>query len=204
METRWFFMVQALKIYLYGGFFHAILRTEPIERMKRMKKLLVLLCALILFTVSAHAQTEYTAMCNGTPVLTLQYDEKGYALDTESYLSSSFGGHTWLGMFFNGSLTVELSADMFADQPDLRDMDALAAYLTVKLADEQCTLLEQYVTAQYTPFALFSLNGPTGPSYYAATLSHGYIVHFEIYNLRGGVGPDALATLKALLEGARV
>ena len=68
-----------------------------------MKKGLLLLCALALLVLScAHAETEFVIPCGGQPALTLRYDENVYTLDRESYLSSSFGAHTWLGMFYDG------------------------------------------------------------------------------------------------------
>ncbi|MBQ9300118.1 MAG: hypothetical protein IJ214_06360 [Clostridia bacterium] len=170
-----------------------------------MKKLLVLLCALTLAAVSAaHAQADFTALCGGQPIFTLQYDEKAFSLDTESYLGSSVGGHTWLGMLFDGSATVEFSADVYADLPADCDTSRLADYLSGLLAGEQCAFLEQYTSPGQVPFVIFSLNGAAGQSYYAALLVQGYAVHFEIYNLRGGVGPEALATLKSLLDGVRL
>ena len=170
-----------------------------------MKKLLVLLCLLTMITGSAaHAQADFTALCGGKPVLTLQYDENAFSLDTESYLSSSYGGHTWLGMLFNGSVTVELSADLYDGLAADCTLDQLADYLGAKLADEQCAYLERYTSPGNISFIIFSLNGAAGQSYYAALMAQGCAVHFEIYNLRGGVGPEALKTLKALLDGVKL
>ncbi len=167
-----------------------------------MKKRLLILCLLILLALRpACAETAYTAVCGSVPVLSLQYDETAFALDTESYLTSSFGAHTWLGMFYNGSCTVELSADWYPDLPAPGDPNALAQYLTGLLASAQGQWVETYTTPQFTSFVIFSLNGIYGPSYYAALLSQGYLVHFEIYNLRGGVDATALDTLKMLLNG---
>lgn len=161
------------------------------------KQLMVLLCALTLLTVTpASAQTNYAAACGATTVLNVAYDENAFELDTESYLASSRGSHTWLGIFYNGSYTVELAADRCGDLPADSDLNQLADYLCGALAQEQCQKIDTYGA-----FAIFSLSGPTGNSYYAATLSHGYVVHFEIYNMRGGVDASALSTLKKLLNG---
>jgi len=165
-----------------------------------MKKLMVLLCALTLITVSgARAQTDYTASCGGSRLLTVQYDENALQLDTESYLSSSRGSHTWLGMFYDGTYTIELSADRYSDLPADSDANQLSAYLCSALSQYQCAPLELYSAG--LPFVIFSLNGPMGQSYYAAALSNGYVVHFEIYNMRGGADGGALTALKALLNG---
>ena len=141
-----------------------------------MKKLLIALCALLLAVPGpALAQCDFTAFCGELPVLTLQYDESAFALDTESYLSGSIGGHTWIGMLSNRAVTVEMAAD-------------------------QCQPLEIYVTPGFVSFVILSLNGPAGQSYRAAVLSQGYIVYFELYNLLGGAAPEDLLTLKALLD----
>ena len=167
-----------------------------------MKKRLLVLCLLLLLALRpACAETAYTALCGGVPVLSLQYDETAFALDTESYLTGTFGAHTWLGMFYNGYCTVELSADWYPDLPAAGDPTALTQYLNALLSDAQGQWLETYTNPQFVSFALYSLNGMYGPSYYAALLSQGYLVHFEIYNLRGGVDITALDTLKGLLDG---
>ena len=170
-----------------------------------MKKLLVLLCALMLLPVfAAHAQTEFTGVCGGVPVMTLQYDESAFSLDTGSYLSSSYGGHTWLGMLYNGGDTVEISADLYPGLAAGSSLQQLADYLSTALAGEQCAYLGQYTAPSGAAFVLFSLNGSVGQSYYAALMSQGYVLHFEIYNLRGGAAPGALDTLKSLLNGVRL
>ncbi|MBQ9196115.1 MAG: hypothetical protein IJ157_02640 [Clostridia bacterium] len=168
-----------------------------------MKKLLVLICALALAALPALAETAYTAQCGGKPLLTLRYDEKAFRLGTESYLGSSVGGHTWLGMFGSDGATVEFSADLYDDLPANCSAAQLADYLNGRLSDEHCAYLEQYVPQSKLPFVIFSLNGGMGPSYYAAAVIRGYVVHFEIYNLRGGVNQDALTTLKTLLDGVK-
>ena len=169
-----------------------------------MKKLAVLICVLMLLAAPcALAEANYTALCGGVPVLNVSYDPGVFSLDTESYLYSTMGDHYWLGMFYNGSDTVEFSADRYPDLNPGSDINQLSAYLTAALAAEQCAPLEIYTNPGFISFALFSLNGSMGPSYYAALLSQGYVVHFEIYNLRGGAGPEALNTLKTLLDGVR-
>ena len=83
-----------------------------------MKKLLIALCALLLAVPGpALAQCDFTAFCGELPVLTLQYDESAFALDTESYLSGSVGGHVWIGMLSNRAVTVEMAADLCPDLP---------------------------------------------------------------------------------------
>ena len=167
-----------------------------------MKKLLVLICAMTLLTVSsACAQTDYTARCGGTPVLTVRYDEGSLRLDTDSYLGSSGGGHYWLGMFYNGTYTVELAADTYADLPADSSPEQLSAYLCAAMQGDNARAVEIYRGGK--TFAILALNRPTGSSYYAAALSQGYVVYFEIYNLRGGVDGSALSVLKGLLDGAR-
>jgi len=165
-----------------------------------MKKLLVLLCALTLMTVSpASAQTDYTACCGATPVLTVHYDGGQFHLDTESYLGSSRGGHTWLGLFYNDSCSIDLSADRYADLPAGCSLEQMSDYLCQAMRPDQCAVLETWREGS-VPFVIFSLNGPSGSSYLAATLSQGYVVHFEIFCPRGGVNADTLNTLKGLLR----
>ena len=168
-----------------------------------MKKLLIALCALLLAVPGpALAQCDFTAFCGELPVLTLQYDESAFALDTESYLSGSVGGHTWIGMLSNRAVTVEMAADLCPDLPPESAPEQLSAYLCAALAADQCQPLEIYVTPGFVSFVILSLNGPAGQSYRAAVLSQGYIVYFELYNLRGGVTEVELNTLKTLLDCA--
>ena len=168
-----------------------------------MKKGLLLLCALALLVLScAHAETEFVIPCGGQPALTLRYDENVYTLDRESYLSGSFGAHTWLGMFYDGHSTVELATDLYRDLPADPSPEALSAYLCAQLADAGCEPLEIYTTPARLAFVLLSLNRPTGPSYYAAIRFQDYVVYFELYNLRGGVTEVELNTLKTLLDCA--
>lgn len=164
-----------------------------------MKKLLVSLLALMLIPIAAHAQTDFSAVCGGTPVLSVRYDESTLRLDTESYLGSSRGNHTWLGMFYSDAYTIELSADRYDDLPADSDLNQLSLYLCSAMSGYQAQAVETYGGA--LPFVILSLNGPMGPSYYAAALTHGYVVHFEIYNLRGGVDASCLNALKTLLSG---
>lgn len=166
-----------------------------------MKRLLILFCVLLLtLPLSAHAQTEFAAVCNNRPLLSLQYDETAYSLDTESYLASSIGGHTWLGMLYSRAVTVELAADLYPDLPALCTPEQLSDFLCAHLVADQCAPLEIYTTPGLIPFAILSLNGVTGPSYYAAVISQGYVVYFELYNLLGGAVPQDLDTLKLLLD----
>lgn len=162
-----------------------------------MKKLLSLFCMMTLLALpAALAEGSYTARCGGTAVLTVRYDDSAFSLDRDSYLSSSRGGHTWLGMFYNGSYTVELAADRYTDLPADCGTDQLSAYL--------CGLLGGSVVETYSaglPFVILSASGPFGPTYYAAAMNQGYAVHFEIYSYQGGAGPDALNVLKSLLNG---
>ena len=165
-----------------------------------MKKLLLLLCALALLCLpAAQAQTAYTAACYGVPVMTVVYDEAAFSLDTESYLGSTFGPHIWLGMFYNGSYTVEMAADLYNDLPANCDQNQLSAYLQNLLGVGQCVPLEPFTGLGQVPFVIFSVNTPAGAAYYAATLVQGYVIHFEIYNLRGGVDANALGVLQGLL-----
>lgn len=161
-----------------------------------MKKLLILLCLMALLAPAALAENSYTARCGGTSVLSVRYDGGAFSLDTDSYLSSSRGNHTWLGMFYNGSYTIELAADRYDDLPADCGVEQLSAYLC---GLTQGTALETYSAG--LPFVILSLNGPSGQSYYAAAMSQGYVVHFEIYNFRGGADAGALGVLKQLLNG---
>lgn len=168
-----------------------------------MKKMLVILCALTLITVSpAQAQTDFTAYCGATPVLSVTYDEGSLRLDTDSYLGSSRGGHQWLGMFYNSAYTVELAADQYRDLPADSSPEQLSAYLCAAMQGDGASPVEIYRGGSLS-FAVISLSRPSGSSYYAAALSKGYVVYFEIYNLRGGVDASALSTLKALLNGVK-
>lgn len=156
-----------------------------------MKKCVALLCILALFFLSsAVAESSYTAQVGGVPLLSVRYDESAFRLDTDSYLSSSRGNHTWLAMFYNGSATIELAADRYDDVSAAGD---LASYLCAKWNG---SLVE--TTAGPIPFVILSLSGPTGQSYCAAALIQGYVVHFEIFSYGGTEG---LTTLRQLLSG---
>lgn len=168
-----------------------------------MKKLMVLLCALMLVSLSpAKAQESYTAYCGAAKLFTLSYDSAAYSLDTNSYLGTSGGGHTWLGMFYSSSYTIDCAADKYGDLSLSDDSGSaasqLTAYLSSALAGEQAALVET-CRCGGIPFAIFSLGG--GQSYYAAAAIGGYAVSFEIYNMRGGVDEGALRALKAFLNG---
>ena len=83
-----------------------------------MKKIVALLCILTLLCLSsALAEASFTASAGGARLLTVSYDEAAFRMDTDSYLSSSRGGHTWLAMFYNGGATIELAADRYDDAP---------------------------------------------------------------------------------------
>lgn len=156
-----------------------------------MKKCAALLCILSILLLSpALAETSFTAQAGGVPLLTVRYDENAFRLDTDSYLSSSRGGHLWLAMFYNGSATVELAADRYDDLPAGGD---LGSYLSAKWNG---TAVEYY--NGFVPFVILSLSGPTGQSYCAAAAVQGYVVHFEIFSYGGA---DGLGTLKQLLSG---
>ena len=156
-----------------------------------MKKSVALLCILSLLLLScALAEGSYTARVGGVPLLNVRYDEGAFQLDTDSYLSSSRGNHTWLAMFYNGSASIELAADRY---DDVGAADDLGKYLCAKWNG---TLVE--TTGGSLPFVILSLNGPTGQSYCAAALIQGYVVHFEIFSYGGTEG---LNTLKQLLAG---
>lgn len=157
-----------------------------------MKKLVALLCILTLFFFSsALAEGSFTARVGGVNLLTVRYDENAFRLDTDSYLSSSRGGHTWLAMFYNGSATIELAADRYDDLPT--DSSRLADYLCAKWNG---ALTE--TTGGPVPFVILTLNGPTGTSYCAAALIQGYVVHFEVFSYGGTEG---LSTLRQLIGG---
>ena len=157
-----------------------------------MKRCMALLCILALLLLSpALAENSFTARVGGVGLLTVRYDENAFRLDTDSYLSSSRGGHTWLAMFYNGSATIELAADRYDDLP--ADSSRLADYLCAKWNG---SLTETFAGA--VPFVILTLNGPTGTSYCAAALIQGYVVHFEVFSYGGTEG---LSTLRQLIGG---
>lgn len=159
-----------------------------------MKKIVALLCILTLLCLpSALAEASFTASAGGARLLTVSYDEAAFRVDTDSYLSSSRGGHTWLAMFYNGGATIELAADRYDDAP--ADGSRLADYLCAKWNG---SLVE--TSAGPVPFVILSLSGPTGQSYCAAALIQGYVVHFEVFSYGGTEG---LGTLRQLLGGVR-
>ena len=157
-----------------------------------MKKIVALLCILTLLCLSsALAEASFTASAGGARLLTVSYDETAFRVDTDSYLSSSRGGHAWLAMFYNGSATIELAADRYDDLP--ADSSRLADYLCAKWNG---ALTE--TAGGPIPFVILTLNGPTGTSYCAAALIQGYVVHFEVVSYGGMEG---LSTLRQLIGG---
>ena len=171
--------------------------------MPDMKKLMVLLCALTLITLSpARAQESYTAYCGATPLFSLSYDDATYSLDTDSYLGTSGGGHTWLGMFYSSTYTIDCAADRYSDLALSDDsgsaLSQLSAYLTSALSRDGGEMAETCRCGGMS-FVIFSLGD--GQSYYAAAPVQGYAVSFEIYNMRGGADEGALSTLKGFLKG---
>ena len=164
-----------------------------------MKKLLALLSVLMLLSLPACAQSAYTALWEGARLFALSYDGGDLRLDTESYRAGSGAGHIWLGTLYNGSYTIEMGADRYADLPADCTAEQLSDYLCGALQGGG-TALEVYPAGGFS-FALLAVNGAWGKSYYAAALSQGCVVHFEIYNLRGGVDASALTALKTLLNG---
>ena len=74
----------------------------------------------------------------------------------------------------------------------------LADYLSTA-TDFPCTVVE--ITDSPVPFLILSISAPMGTVYYAAAPLGGYVVHFELYNMRGGVDASMLQVLKTLLNG---
>ncbi|MBQ7455611.1 MAG: hypothetical protein IJS53_04140 [Clostridia bacterium] len=169
-----------------------------------MKKLLPLLCALtLLFCSCAYAQqTEYTAFVPEGPLLTVSYDPAALRLDTESYLAANTPAHRWLGMFYDGEFTIEFAADRYEGYRAPATPEELAEAVCNAHMRDKAVLLEIWREGE-VPFALLRLERPSGESYYAAAYVNGYVVYFEIYNLRGKVDDRALDLLKTLLGGVR-
>lgn len=161
-----------------------------------MKKLLLVLCALIFLAFScAQAQGNHTMYAGGAPLVSIAYDDSKYDLDTYSYLASSNGDHIWLGMFYGSSYTIDCAADKYG----ALSMSELETRLSAELARDNAQLLETF-NAGACSFLLYELCGSSGHSYYAATTVGSYAVHFEIYSMRG-IDISAMDALKAFLRG---
>ena len=163
-----------------------------------MKKAILLLCILcLMLPLSASAQSAMTIKLGGAS-WTLLYDETMFSLDTESYLASNRGQHKWFGNFYNGTCTIELAADRYDDLPADCSLFQLADYLSTA-TDFPCSVVE--ITSTPVSFLILSISAPMGTVYYAAAPLGGYVVHFELYNMRGGVDASMLQVLKTLLNG---
>ena len=163
-----------------------------------MKKVILLLCIIcLMLPLCAQAQSAMTITLGGSS-WTLHYEETLFSLDNESYLASNRGQHRWFGNFYNGTCTIELAADRYDDLPADCSLFQLADYLCTAM-EFPCTVLE--ITDAPVPFLILSISSPMGNSYYAAAPLGGYVVHFELYNMRGGVDVSMPQVLKILLSG---
>ena len=165
-----------------------------------MKKPILLIFLLVLIlAVPAHAQTSYQAVCEGSAILTVSYDEALFRLDKDSYLGTNRNSHWWLGTFYNGTYAVDLCADRYDGLSESSSLSDLAAYLCTVYSREGCTVLE--TSWGSFPFVILTMNSQNGQSYYAAALIRGYAVSFEVYCMLDGSDSTGLEILKTLLQG---
>lgn len=179
----------------------------------------ILACALALITLlsgAARAVTRAVGYWGDTPVFSVEYDERVYSLDDDTYLFENDSTYRWQFIIYDSELWIDCGVEYYDQYNQLRFFDMenreLWAYmdeLTNMWTRYRCAYLDtlrvEVKNGEQTasiPFLIMSLTYADGAkSYYAETISNGYTFFFEVFREdEEAPGKTELEALKSVLN----